>query len=56
MELGTERQIGMAVGPIPLSAVRSYLKEHGLPEWWEPVIRQVDNHILAGLDKEAEAS
>lgn len=28
-ELGTERQIGMTVGPIPLSAIRDYADYHG---------------------------
>ena len=29
-ELDTERSIGMAAGPIPLSAIREYARDYGL--------------------------
>lgn len=41
-EVSTERQIGVAVGPIPASKVTEHLERHGLPYWWEDVIAAAD--------------
>lgn len=54
MELSTERQIGMAVGPIPASAINRYLREYKLPDWWEPVIKRIDHHFLATMNTDAD--
>ena len=45
-ELSTERQIGMSIGPIPVSAIEAYLSKYGLPEWWMAVITRVDAYML----------
>lgn len=47
LELGTERQIGMQVGPIPVSRINGYIQDYNLPDWWAAVIAQVDAHMLA---------
>lgn len=50
-DLSTERQIGMGVGPIPRSAIRSYAEEYGIIEddeydKFEQIIRSVDVNYL----------
>ena len=55
-ELSTERQIGMSVGPIPVSAIRRHLAEFSLPDWWLGVLRRVDNTYLTDMQTQAEAS
>jgi hypothetical protein len=52
-ELSTERQIGMSVGPIPMSKVTEYLREHRLPAWWARVISAADCMELERHAKEA---
>jgi hypothetical protein len=46
-ELSTERQIGMGMGPIPWSKIRSYFAEDGFCggdlEWATALIRKMDN-------------
>jgi len=56
MELSTERQVGMSVGPIPLSTVRAYLAEFSLPEWWGAVIARVDQYVLSEATAESEVA
>lgn len=56
MELSTERQIGMSVGPIPVSAINNYLAEYGLPDWWAPVISRIDKSLLDEANKKIEAA
>jgi hypothetical protein len=46
MELSTERQIGMSIGPIPLSKVTEYLERYDLPYWWSGVISAADSTAL----------
>lgn len=46
-ELSTERQVGMGIGPIPMSAIRDYLERYGLPVWWTEVITASDGHFLS---------
>ncbi len=46
MELSTERQIGMSVGPIPMSKVYEYLDRYDLPLWWVEVISAADAMTL----------
>lgn len=52
-ELGTERQIGMATGPIPRSAIRDYALEEGMGETdamiFMRVIRAMDNAYMTAL-------
>lgn len=49
-DLSTERQIGMGVGPIPRSAIKSYAYESGLfgddAEQFATIIRMVDAEYL----------
>lgn len=47
MELSTERQIGMGIGPIPMSKVMDYLERYRLPSWWARVISEADALTLA---------
>ena len=54
MELSTERQIGMSVGQIPVSAINRYIKENQLPDWWAPVITGVDMWMLKDMNDEGE--
>lgn len=51
MELSTERQIGMSMGAIPLSAIDHYITKYNLPDWWAPVISRVDHYLLAEFHK-----
>lgn len=55
-ELGTERQIGMAVGPIPASAIRAYTA--GWPEdeaeRFRLVIRRLDAAYLGRSDPDVD--
>jgi len=46
MELSTERSIGMGVGCIPMSKIRDYVTEFKLPDWYTPVLAQVDAHYV----------
>lgn len=50
-ELGTERQHGMSLGPIPGSAIRDWCVDHELDpletDAFKYVIRAVDNHERA---------
>ena len=43
VDLGTERAVGMAVGPIPRSKAREYAHEYGVPfdRFWS-IIRALD--------------
>ncbi len=51
IDLGTERQIGMGLGPIPRSAAQAYAREQydltgdGFDRFWS-IISQVDNEYL----------
>jgi len=49
-ELGTERQLGMSVGPIPGSSIREYLRDIDLDdadhERARAIIRKADNAYL----------
>lgn len=56
VELSTERQYGMSVGPIPMSAIESYLSVHKLPDWWAQVITGIDRYFLASINEVSEAS
>lgn len=53
MELSTERQVGMGMGSIPLTKIWMYLDRFSLPDWWEPVLLQVDAKLVASSHKEA---
>ena len=53
-ELSTERQIGMGMGPIPMSKVMEYLWQHGLPVWWARVISSADAFELKMQADEAK--
>jgi hypothetical protein len=54
MELSTERVNGMGMGSIPLSKIWMYLDRFGLPDWWEPVLLQVDSSLVASSNREAK--
>jgi len=54
MELSTERVNGMGMGSIPLSKIWMYLDRFGLPDWWEPVLLQVDSSLVASSHREAK--
>lgn len=51
--LGTSRQIGMAVGPLPHSVVEDYALRNGLgfdgveELWW--VLKRLDEHLRAAI-------
>jgi hypothetical protein len=45
-ELSTERHVGMALGPIPMSKIVDYLERYGLPMWWGEVISAADSTFL----------
>jgi hypothetical protein len=47
MELSTERQIGMSIGPIPMSKAMDYLSRYRLPFWWARVIASADALTLS---------
>lgn len=47
-ELGTERQLGFAVGPIPVSKVWAWCDRHGLDGEAEDVLV----HVIRTLDNE----
>ena len=53
MELSTERVNGMGMGSIPLSKIWMYLDRFDLPDWWEPVLLQVDSRLIAASNREA---
>jgi hypothetical protein len=55
MELSTERVNGMSMGFIPLSKIWMYLDRFDLPDWWEPVLLQVDSKLVASSNKEANS-
>lgn len=54
-ELTTERSIGMAVGPIPVSQIRAYAEDRGLGigmiEGFTTVIRKMDSAYIKYLDE-----
>ena len=52
MELSTERVNGFGLGSIPLSKVWLYMDRFNLPDWWEPVLLQVDAKLVASSHKE----
>jgi hypothetical protein len=54
MELSTERVNGMGMGSIPLTKIWMYLDRFDLPDWWEPVLLQVDSRLIASTNKEAD--
>ena len=56
IELNTERQLGMSVGPIPKSAIRGYIKEFGLPQWWESAISRIDSEFIHDMSKADEVA
>lgn len=43
----------MGMGSIPLSKIWMYLDRFDLPDWWEPVLLQVDSRLVALSNKEA---
>jgi hypothetical protein len=58
-ELSTERQIGMAIGPIPVSKIRQYLREEmeidGADyDHAKAIIRRADNAYCAMLNRRRE--
>jgi hypothetical protein len=55
MELSTERVNGMGLGSIPLSKIWMYIDRFGLPDWWEPVLLQVDSKLVAASNREAKS-
>jgi hypothetical protein len=55
MELSTERVNGMGMGSIPLSKIWMYIDRFDLPDWWEPVLLQVDSRLVASSNKEANS-
>lgn len=60
MKLSTERQIGMGVGPIPISKVWEWEDREGiydpeLRDFIEAVLMAVDARVCARLRKESEA-
>jgi hypothetical protein len=54
MELSTERVNGMTMGSIPVSKIWEYLDRFGLPDWWEPVILQIDSTLVASINRETK--
>ena len=54
MELSTERVNGMGMGSIPLTKIWMYLDRFGLPDWWEPVLLQVDLQLVASSNRETK--
>lgn len=59
-DLQSERSYGMSIGPIPVSAVKSYIESEGLSEeegdfLWH-VIREVDNEHLKLMNKRSDTS
>lgn len=42
----------MNVGSIPVTAIWEYIDRFGLPEWWEPVLLQVDAALVASINEE----
>lgn len=55
MELSTERVNGMGMGSIPLSKIWMYIDRFDLPDWWEPVLLQVDSRLVASSNKETNS-
>lgn len=54
-DLGTERQIGMSLGPIPWSKVAEYADRYGMDETLlQTVIRKVDSDYLKMLSPDSE--
>lgn len=49
-DLSTERHIGMALGPIPLSAIWAYADRHQLGELFTLQIQRLDEHYLKADD------
>ena len=45
-DLSTERQIGMAIGPIPVSKIKEYGKRAGL----EPDVLMVYEYVMKAMD------
>lgn len=45
-DLSTERQLGMSIGPIPLSAIWAYSDRYGLGELFILQIQRLDEHYL----------
>ena len=45
---------GMGMGSIPLSKIWMYLDRFGLPDWWEPVLLQVDSKLVASSNRETK--
>jgi hypothetical protein len=43
----------MGMGSIPLTKIWMYLDRFSLPDWWEPVLLQVDAKLVASSHKEA---
>jgi hypothetical protein len=42
------------MGSIPLSKIWMYLDRFSLPDWWEPVLLQVDSKLVASSHREAK--
>ena len=45
-DLSTERQVGMSVGPIPLSAIWAYSDRHQLGDLFILQIQRLDEHYM----------
>ena len=50
-ELETERQIGLDVGPIPITAIQQYADRHGLGELFIRQILEIDRAYVKAQRK-----
>ena len=56
MELSTERQSGMSVGSIPIGMIWKYIDRFDLPDYWEPILLQVDAALVAEMNGEHDGA
>ena len=54
IDLSTERTIGMALGPIPISKIISYQLHFGLSEEFVLILRQIDSLFLKEMDNKTK--
>lgn len=49
-EIGTDRQLGSSIGPLPYSSLRRYAADHGIAgdllDLFRGVLRMVDGHFI----------
>lgn len=53
-ELSTCRQLGMTIGPIPVTAIFDYVDRYAMPEWTVDALMKIDAEWLELVRAQSE--